>query len=157
MVPSHSGFFLFYHYTFQGFCLRTVIQPLVETTGLLNSWVFLIFTTNHTNLNGSTRGGLLPEHPHGQKSLILTVPGLGLNPQRPTYGSEFVTIVQGLVYDLNVPRLGLSPQRHTYGSESVPIVQGLVYDLNVPRLGLSPQRHTYGSSDSSIPCSQKAR
>ena len=66
MVPSHSGFFLFNHYTFQGFCLRAVIQPLVETTGLLNSWVFLIFTTNLTNLNGSTRGGLLPEHPHGQ-------------------------------------------------------------------------------------------
>ena len=40
MVPSHSGFFLFYHYNLQGSCLRTVIQPLAETTGLLISWVF---------------------------------------------------------------------------------------------------------------------
>ena len=66
MVPSHCGFFLFYHYNLQGSCLRTVIQPLVETAGLLISWVFLFFTTNHTNLNGSTRGGLLSDHPHGQ-------------------------------------------------------------------------------------------
>ena len=78
MVPSQSGFFLFYHYTFQGFCLRTLIQPLVETTGLLNSWVFLIFTTNHTNLNGSTRGGLLPEDPHGQNHSYLQSPDWGL-------------------------------------------------------------------------------
>jgi len=40
MVPSHSGFFLFYHNNLQGSCLRTVIQPLVETAGLLISWVF---------------------------------------------------------------------------------------------------------------------
>ena len=40
MVPSHSGFFIFYHYNLQGSCLRTVIQPLAETTGLLISWVF---------------------------------------------------------------------------------------------------------------------
>ena len=26
---------------------------------------FCLFTTNHTNLNGSTRGGLLSDHPHG--------------------------------------------------------------------------------------------
>ena len=77
MVPSHSGFFLFYHYTFQGFCLRTLIQPLVETTGLLNSWVLLIFTTNHTNLNGSRRGGLLPEYPHGQNHSYLQSPDWG--------------------------------------------------------------------------------
>ena len=35
MAPSHSGFFLFYHYNFQGSCLRTVIQTLVETAGLV--------------------------------------------------------------------------------------------------------------------------
>jgi len=40
MAPSHSGFFLFYHYNLQGSCLRTVIQPLAETAGLLISWVF---------------------------------------------------------------------------------------------------------------------
>jgi len=40
MAPSHSRFFLFYHYNLQGSCLRTVIQPLVETAGLLISWVF---------------------------------------------------------------------------------------------------------------------
>ena len=101
MVPSHSGFFLFNHYNLQGSCLRTVMQPLVETAGLLISWVFLFLTTNHTNLNGSTRGGLLSDHPHGQNH-SLTVPGLGLSPQRHTYGSESVPIVQGLVYDLNV-------------------------------------------------------
>ena len=27
MAPSHSGFFLFYHYNLQGSCLRTVLQP----------------------------------------------------------------------------------------------------------------------------------
>jgi len=32
--------FLFYHYNLQGSCLRTVIQPLVETAGLLISWAF---------------------------------------------------------------------------------------------------------------------
>jgi len=40
MASSHSGFSLFYHYNLQGSCLRTVIQPLAETTGLLISWVF---------------------------------------------------------------------------------------------------------------------
>ena len=60
------GFPFFYHYKFQGSCLRTVIQPLAETAGLLISWVFFFFSTNHTNLNGSTRGGLLSDHPHGQ-------------------------------------------------------------------------------------------
>jgi len=40
MAPSHNGVFLFYHYNLQGSCLRTVIQPLVETAGLLISWVF---------------------------------------------------------------------------------------------------------------------
>ena len=40
MAPSHSGFFLFYHYNLQGSCLQIVIQPLVETAGLLISWVF---------------------------------------------------------------------------------------------------------------------
>jgi len=40
MAPSHSAFFLFYHYNLQGSCLRTVIQPLVKTAGLLVSWVF---------------------------------------------------------------------------------------------------------------------
>jgi len=96
MVPSHSGFFLFYHYNLQGSCLRTVIQPLVETAGLLISWVFLFYTTNHTSLNGSTRGGPFRPTPWA-KSLILTVPGLGLSPQRHIYGSESVPIVQGLV------------------------------------------------------------
>ena len=84
------GFSFFYHYTFQGFCLRTLIQPLEKTTGLLNSWVFPFVTTNLTNLNGSTRGGILPEHPHGRKSLILTLPGLRVSIQRHTYGSESV-------------------------------------------------------------------
>ena len=102
MVPSHSGFFLFYHYNLQGSCLRTVLQPLVETAGLLISWGFLFFTTNHTNLNGSTRWGSPFRPPPWAKSLILTVLGLGLSPQRHTYGSESVPIVQGLVYDLNV-------------------------------------------------------
>jgi len=40
MASSHSGFSLFDHYNLQGSCLRTVIQPLAETTGLLISWVF---------------------------------------------------------------------------------------------------------------------
>jgi len=37
MASSHSGVFLFYHYSLQGSCLRTVIQLLAETTGLLIS------------------------------------------------------------------------------------------------------------------------
>ena len=40
MAPSHTGFFLFYHYDLQGSCLWTVIQLLAETAGLLISWVF---------------------------------------------------------------------------------------------------------------------
>ena len=66
MVPSHCGYFLFYHYNLQGSCLRTVIQTLVETAGLLISWVFLFFTTNHTNLNGSTRGVSFQTTPMGK-------------------------------------------------------------------------------------------
>ena len=48
------------------------------------------------------KGGSPFRPPPWAKSLILTVPGLGLSPQRHTYGSESVPIVQGLVYDLNV-------------------------------------------------------
>jgi len=44
-IQPHDGFitqwgFFFYHYNLQGSCLRTVIQPLTETAGLLLSWVF---------------------------------------------------------------------------------------------------------------------
>jgi len=45
-IHPHDGsitqwvFLFFYHYTFQGVCLRTLIPPLEKTTGLLNSWVF---------------------------------------------------------------------------------------------------------------------
>ena len=102
MVPSHSWFFLFYHYTFQGFCLRTLIQPLVETTGLLNSWVFPHFYHEPYQPQRIDKGGSPSRVPPWAKSLILTVPGLGLSPQRHAYGSESVPIVQGLVYDLNV-------------------------------------------------------
>jgi len=54
---SHNGFSLFNHYNLQGSFLWTVIQTLdsEETTGLLISWVFSFFITNHTTLNGSTR------------------------------------------------------------------------------------------------------
>jgi len=69
-----------------------------ETAGVLISWDFFFFNTNHTNLNGSTRGGLLSDHPHGQNHSH----SLGLSPQRHNYGSESVPIVQGLVQDLNV-------------------------------------------------------
>jgi len=48
------------------------------------------------------KGGSPFRPPPWAKSLILTVPGLGLSPQRHTYGSESVSMVQGLVYDLNV-------------------------------------------------------
>ena len=48
------------------------------------------------------KGGSPFRPPPWAKSLILTVPGLGLSPQRHTYGSESVPIVQGLVQDLNV-------------------------------------------------------
>jgi len=42
---------------------------------------FFFFTTNHTNLNGSTRWGSPFRPPPWAQSLILTVHGLGLFPQ----------------------------------------------------------------------------
>jgi len=104
MSPSHSGFFLFYHYNLQGSCLRTVIQSLVKTAGLLISWVFS-FLPRTIPISTDQQGGVsFQTTPIGKKkkSLILTVPGLRLSPQQHTYGSESVSIVQGLVYNLNV-------------------------------------------------------
>jgi len=63
---------------------------------------FSFFTTNHINLNGSTRWGFPFRPLPWAQSLILTVHGLGLIPQRHTHGSKSVSIVQGLVQDLNV-------------------------------------------------------
>ena len=101
IAPSHSGFFLFYYYNLQGSCVRTVIQPLVETAGLLISWVFP-FLPRTIPTSTDQQGGV-----------------------------SFQTTPMGKITHTHSPRLGLSPQQHTYGSESVPIVQGLVYDLNV--------------------------
>ena len=89
MVSSHSGFFLFYHYNLQRSCRRTVIQPLAETAGLLME----PYQPQQINMGGSPF-----RPPPWAKSRILTVHGLGLSPQRHTYGP----IVQGLVHDLNV-------------------------------------------------------
>jgi len=103
-VPSHSGFFLFNHYNLQGSCIRTVIQPLVETAGLLISWVF----------------------PFLPRTIPTSTDWQG--------GVSFQTTPMGKITHIHSTRTGvrgLSPQRHTYGSESVSIVQGLVYDLNV--------------------------
>jgi len=102
MASSHSGFFLFYHYNLQGSCLQTVIQPHYRDCGSPHIVGFAFLTTNHTNLNGSTRWGSPIRPPSWAESLILTVHRLGLIPQRHTHGSESLPIVQGLVQDLNV-------------------------------------------------------
>jgi len=101
MAPSHSGFFLFYHYNLQGSCLRTVIQPLVETAGLLISWIFSFYPRTIPT-STDQQGGSPFKPPPWAKSLTLTVHGLGLSPQRHTHGSKSLPIVQGLVQDLNV-------------------------------------------------------
>jgi len=76
MASSHSGFSRLYHYNLQGSCLQTVIQPLVETAGLLISWVFSflswVFSFLPRTIPTSTdqRGGsLLVDHPHGYNHL----------------------------------------------------------------------------------------
>jgi len=101
MAPSHSGFFLFNHYNLQGSCLRTVIQTLVETAGLLISWVFLFYHESYQPQR-ITKGGFSFRPPPWAQFLTLTFHGLGLSPQRHTHGSESLPIVQGLVQDLNV-------------------------------------------------------
>jgi len=65
MAPSHSGFFLFYHYNLQGSCLQTVIHPLVETAGLLISWVFS-FLPRTIPTSTDQQGGVSFRPPHGQ-------------------------------------------------------------------------------------------
>jgi len=99
MVPSHRGFFLCYHYNLQGSCLRTVVQPLVETAGLLISWGFLFYHEPYQPQRINKRGSPFRPPPWAQ-SLILTVHRLGLSPQRHTHRSESQSIVQGLVQDL---------------------------------------------------------
>jgi len=69
MVSSHGGFSLFYHYNLQGSCLRTIIQPLVETTGLLISWVFPFLPRTISTSTDQQGGGLLLDHPHGYNHL----------------------------------------------------------------------------------------
>jgi len=69
MASSHSGFFLFYHYNRQGSCLRTVIQPLVETTGLLISWFFSFLSRTIPTSSDQQGGGLLSDHLHGHNHL----------------------------------------------------------------------------------------
>ena len=76
-IQPHDGWITnpvtrWFHHTVGFFFVTTITfkdlvygQSSVETAGLLISWVFLFLTTNHTNLNGSTRGGLLSDHPHG--------------------------------------------------------------------------------------------
>jgi len=71
MAPSHSGFFLFYHYNLQGSCLRTVIQPLAETASLLISWVFSFLPrtipTSTDQQGGVTPMGTIP-HTHSPRT-----------------------------------------------------------------------------------------
>ena len=106
MAPSHSGFFLFYHYNLQGSCLQTVIQPLAETAGLLISWVFSCLPRTIPTSTDQQGEVSFQTTPMG-KILILTVHGLGLSPQRHTHGSEAesMPIVQGLVQAYS-PRTG---------------------------------------------------
>jgi len=101
MASSHSRFSLFYHYNIQGSRLQTVIQPLVETTGLLISWVF----------------SFLPRK----------IPTSRIN----KVGVSCQTTPMGTIIYIHSPRTGVDFSRHTHGSESSPIVQGLVQDLNV--------------------------
>jgi len=66
MVLSHSGFFLFYHYNLQGSCLRTVIQSLVETAGLLISWVFSFLPRTIPTSTDQQRGVSFQTTPMGK-------------------------------------------------------------------------------------------
>jgi len=55
--------------TFRGYCLQTVIQPLVETTGLLISWIFSFLPWTLPTSTEQKGGGLLSDHPHGHNHL----------------------------------------------------------------------------------------
>jgi len=97
MSSSHSGFFSFLPLQ-PSRILSTDSHPATDRDcGSLHIVGFFFFTTNHTNLNGSTRLGSPFRPPPLAQSLILTVHGLGLIPQRHTHGSESLPIVQGLV------------------------------------------------------------
>jgi len=69
MASSHKEFSLFYHYNCQGSCLRTVIQPLAETTDLLISWVFSFLPRTIPTSTDQQGGGFLLDHPHGHNHL----------------------------------------------------------------------------------------
>ena len=61
------GFFFLTTTTFKDHGLSTDSHPATcRDCGSPHLVGFSFFTTNHTNLNGSTREGLLSDHPHGQ-------------------------------------------------------------------------------------------
>ena len=100
MTPSHSGFFLLYHYNLQGSCLRTVIQVLVETAGL-PSWVFPFLprtiptsTDQQEGISFQTTPMCKITHTHS--------PRTGVESSTTYLRVRICVIVQGLVYDLNV-------------------------------------------------------
>jgi len=73
-IQPHDGFitqlvFFFYHYNLQGSCLRTVIQPLAETTGLLISSVFSFLPRTIPTSTDQQGEGLLSDHSHGHNHL----------------------------------------------------------------------------------------
>ena len=106
MASSHSGFFLFYHYNLQGSCLRTVIQPLTETAGLLISWVFPFLPRTIPTSTDQQGGGLLSDHPHGHNHLYSQSTDWGwFLKDIPTGLNLYQAIVQGLVQDLNVYKI----------------------------------------------------
>ena len=65
----HHILVFFYHCNLPGYCLRAVIQPLVETTGLLISWVFSFLPQTIPTSTDQQGGDLLPDHPHGHNHL----------------------------------------------------------------------------------------
>jgi len=108
--PPHDGFITQWVFPFLPLqpsrILSTDSHPATDRDcGSPHIVGFSFFTTNHTNLNGSTRWGSPFRPPPQAQSLILTVHGLGLIPQRHTHGSEFLPLVQRLVQELNVYKL----------------------------------------------------
>ena len=105
MAPSHVGFFFFITTTFKDLVYGQSSSHW-QRLRVSSSRGFFLFYHEPYQPQRINKGGSPFRPPPWAKSLILTVHRLGLSPQtfklRHTHGSESLSIVQGLVQDLNV-------------------------------------------------------
>jgi len=104
-IQSHDGFITQWIFSFLPLQPSRILSmdshPVTDRDcGSPHIVGFSFFATNHTNLNGSTRWGSPFRPPPWAQSLIFTVHGLGLIPQRHTHWGWFLK---------DIPRVRIFP------------------------------------------------